>query len=474
MNLTNARKFLSTAAALVALLATSAPSFADNGIWTSTTGGLWSDTNNWSGGIVADGADNFADFNSVDLPAGTSTVRLDSARTITSLIFGDTATATAGTWSLTNNGNPDNILTLASSSGTPTITNSVSTTISLSLAGTQGLVKAGAGTLTLTGINTYSGATTVNGGNFRINTGGLVNGGALTTGSFSGAKLQVNGGTLISSTLATINESGSGFQLSSGSATFNGGIKLVSSSDVSPLILVDGGRFTATDVEITRNKNYGTGTAPTAAETATGFYVSTSATNAVVNVGTLRIGTSNSGGTARIDAGTVTTGTTSVGLNTATGRWNAFQVNGGTFTSNAIIVSANAGFANRAIMLLTGGTTTADSITLGAGGSGAVATVTMSGASTNLYVGSGGIASNGSGTFTTNLNGGTLGAKADWTGSVNLTIGGGVTIKAADVNDGAHNITLNGTLADSSAITKLATDSLPWARIIRVTLVRLR
>jgi hypothetical protein len=40
---------------------------AANGTWTNTSsGGLWSGTGNWSGGTVADGSGNAADFNTVD------------------------------------------------------------------------------------------------------------------------------------------------------------------------------------------------------------------------------------------------------------------------------------------------------------------------------------------------------------------------------------------------------------------------
>ena len=41
-------------------------------------------------------------------------------------------------------------------------------TISSTLAGTGGLVKSGAGTVVLTGTNTYTGSTTINAGTIRI------------------------------------------------------------------------------------------------------------------------------------------------------------------------------------------------------------------------------------------------------------------------------------------------------------------
>jgi len=51
---------------------------------------------------------------------------------------------------------------------TPTITNSADSTIGSVLAGSQGLVKAGSGKLTLSGANTYTGVATVNGGMLEI------------------------------------------------------------------------------------------------------------------------------------------------------------------------------------------------------------------------------------------------------------------------------------------------------------------
>ncbi|HEV2971768.1 MAG TPA: autotransporter-associated beta strand repeat-containing protein, partial [Pirellulales bacterium] len=159
-----------------------------NGTWTDTTsGGLWSDPSNWSGGVVADGTDGIADFSTLDLTAD-NTVHLDSSRTIGSLLFGDTTPS--NNWTLHNNGNAANILTMGVSSGSPLIqVNNQSATISAILAGAQGLTTAGSGTVTLSGANTYSGGTTVANGT-AINTANSLilgssttqNGGAITSG----------------------------------------------------------------------------------------------------------------------------------------------------------------------------------------------------------------------------------------------------------------------------------------------------
>src|SRR5262245_82460 len=120
------------ALALFAILTCASFAHATNGIWTATSGAeLWSTTTNWSGGIVANGADGIADFSTLNL-AVNNTLHLDSARTIGSLIFGDTIPS--NNWALDNNGNAANILTLSNSGG-PTITvNNQTATISAILA----------------------------------------------------------------------------------------------------------------------------------------------------------------------------------------------------------------------------------------------------------------------------------------------------------------------------------------------------
>ena len=70
-----------------------------------------------------------------------------------------------GTWAVSGDG----VIRLNAASGTRTITTDTDASISNTLAGTQGFTKAGAGTLTLSGNNTYSGATTVSGGTLAVN-----------------------------------------------------------------------------------------------------------------------------------------------------------------------------------------------------------------------------------------------------------------------------------------------------------------
>jgi autotransporter-associated beta strand protein len=153
---------LALAACCVGITANSAAG-GTNGIWTRTTsGGAWSTTTNWATGIVANGTDGVADFSTLNITAD-ETVHLDTARTIGQLKFGDTTPSNI--WILDNNGNSANVLTLSVSSGAPTITVvNDQATISAVLSGTQGFADAGAGTLVISGANTYSGTLTINSG----------------------------------------------------------------------------------------------------------------------------------------------------------------------------------------------------------------------------------------------------------------------------------------------------------------------
>jgi len=130
---------------LATVLAPMPSVFAANGTWTNSVGGSWATAANWTNSVIAAGSGNTADFSELSL--GTApTVTLDGAQTIGNMIFGDQGN-TYG-WTLnTGTGGP---LTLAG--GTPTITvNNQTTTVGVGLAGSAGLVKAGSGTLVLSG-----------------------------------------------------------------------------------------------------------------------------------------------------------------------------------------------------------------------------------------------------------------------------------------------------------------------------------
>jgi len=158
---------------------------AADGTWTSTTsGGNWSDINNWAASTPA-GTGGIADLTTTDLPAGAFNVVLDAAQDVSQLLLGDADGATAATWSISG----ANTLTL---SGAATINNSVTSTISAILGGTAGLTKNGAANLTLSNsLNAYSGGTMLKAGtlilgsNVSFGTGGIGTG----TITFDGGNL---------------------------------------------------------------------------------------------------------------------------------------------------------------------------------------------------------------------------------------------------------------------------------------------
>jgi autotransporter-associated beta strand protein len=446
-------------AGLLTALAATAPVQAQSGTWNNpATGGLWSVAGNWTGGVIADGSGSTADFSTLDLTSD-HTVVLDGTRTLTGLTFGDLDPATPANWMITDNADPLNFFTLDT---TPTITvnalgSDATATVRAAITGSLGLIKAGAGPLTLAGFNTYGGTTNVSGGILRLGTGGVINAGALSTANVAGARYIGSGGDLTSSALSTINQTGGGFLLESGSATFNGGIRTANSDG--SVIRIDGGTFTASTVELRRTQSY-PALRTTTDVNQNGLYV----TGGTVNITTLNAGTSNSSVSARIDGGDVLiSGNANIG-GTSNTRYSILQVKGGTFTStdptNGVVLGFSTTTGNNAEFYLTGGTSTVEKITMGTSalvtaGSG---TVYLNGGA--LYLGSGGVEKRAAGTYAANVSliAGTLGAKANWATGVNLSTGAETAnnafIKAADATDAPFNITLSGIISGSSGFTK--------------------
>lgn len=202
--------------ALFAAASLSAPSsgHAVDGTFSQTTAGTytWSNTGNWSGGIVPGGSGATANLTSGT--TGSYVLTLDTPVTLGNII-----NSTHG-WSIQG----PSTLTLAGTA--PSITSSgPGITIGAVLAGTQGVTLNGV--VTFNGANTYSGIT-------RVETGTLTVGNAQSLGSAANGTEVVNGASLIvnNTTIAgetvTINGSGSGGSLGSlqarGSATWAGDV----------------------------------------------------------------------------------------------------------------------------------------------------------------------------------------------------------------------------------------------------------
>lgn len=146
------------------------PAKAADGTWIQTASGTWGTPGNWTGGTVAGGSGFTAYFNTLNI-SGTSTVSLGASQTIGNLIFGDTNTSSAGSWVLNNGGNVANVLNLAGTTPTITVTalgTGATATISAIITGSNGLTKDGAGILTLSGSNTFTGGVNITGGELRL------------------------------------------------------------------------------------------------------------------------------------------------------------------------------------------------------------------------------------------------------------------------------------------------------------------
>lgn len=245
------RRFIPRASSSVALtllapaLALSTSLRAADGTWTSLSSGAWSTSGNWSGTNIADGSGSLADFSTLNITAAT-TVTLDSNRTIGSLKFADTTGTSAWTIGGTS------ILTLATGSGSPTITTNTDATINAALQGTQGFVKDGSGTLSLGGgvSNTISGAISVNAGALSIGNANSIKNTTASITVASGATLgywaaYTGGATMTNAlTLGGTGTSNQGAFTFGGNANYNGAITLSSNTKIA--LGFDGGNLSGT------------------------------------------------------------------------------------------------------------------------------------------------------------------------------------------------------------------------------------
>ncbi len=159
--------------------------------WNVDADGTWSTGTNWLNEVAPNGSGVLVDFTLVK--TAPRTVTLDLNRTVGSLVFGS---ADAFPWTLTRTGS--NLLTLDVPSGSPVIESQdvgldVDTTISAVLAGSDGMTKTGAGTLSLTGANTYTGTTAINGGRITVE---ALAGNGLNSPLGSGSTMSFDGGIL--------------------------------------------------------------------------------------------------------------------------------------------------------------------------------------------------------------------------------------------------------------------------------------
>ena len=203
--------------------------------WTSAAGGLWSGTGNWQNGLVAD-ANNYAKFDTVDY-SGTTTVTLDSPRSVSGIAFGDAVVSGSNTTLVIGNGgNAANTLTL--NGGHPTVTvgdmgTGGATLLGMTMAGSCGLDKEGAGTLILAGSNQFTGGTYVGAGKLSAAASGALAAGTVTVASSGTLAFTGTGTAICTNTNALLLASG-------GNQTFNLRNDFTASGSVSGTAIVTG------------------------------------------------------------------------------------------------------------------------------------------------------------------------------------------------------------------------------------------
>ena len=330
-------------------------------------------------------------------------------------------------------------------------------TVAGPLVGAGAFTKSGSAVLTYTGTTAsgFTGALNINTGIFRVAAGSTLAAGSFTVAATAGAQFHVNGGAFTSSALSTVNQTGAGFLIDSGTAAFNGGIR--TNGDNGGVIRVSGGTFTASDVNVQRNS---AGTV----DFTRGFILS----GGTSTVGTIRLGSANSNGAMSVEGGNLTAnGAVTIGNQQTSGRGGAMRVTSGTFTSTDTVdgivlgktnlVNGNAN--NVASATFTGGVSKVEKFTLGFDSTVTAGSSTIAVNGGTLYLGSGGIVKNGTSGLTTavNLTAGLIGANADWASAVSVSTGttatNNITIKAASDADVAHDITING-VTGSGGFTK--------------------
>ena len=466
------------------LASSSASANIELGSYTLTAGG--NNTNTMVNGVISGSG------SLVKLGSGTMT--LSGSNT-----FGGTTTVSAGTLSITGDGNlGSGAVNLAGGtlniSGATTIDNAIvltgnssignynAVTLSGAISGPYSLTKTGSGTLTLSGSNSY-GATIVNGGTLSVASDANLGSGSVTLGS--GTTFQVTGATTIDN---AIDLTGNATVSTTANATLSGvisGAFTLTKAGASTLALSGTNTYGATTVSagtlsVASDSNLGSGTLTLASGSTLSVTSAGTLDNAIALSGNATVDTAADTTLSGVISGSnnlTKTGSavlTLTGSNTYSG---STSINAGTLSvaSDANLGAGALNLANGTTLQITG-TTTIDNalaltglVTVNAGaaatlsgtisGTGSLtktgtSNLTLSGSNTNsgaTTVAAGTLVVDGStNSATTVASGATLAGSGTLGGDVSVQSGG--TLSPG--NGGAGTLTVNGnlTLALSSTL----------------------
>ncbi len=401
--------------------------------------------------------------------------------------------------------NPAASATLGADAGTIEVTAGNTTTINVNLVGTNGLAKAGTGTLVLSGDNTYAGGTALDAGTIRVSNSAALGTGALTmaggTTLAAGANGLTVGNAVVTNGVGTIDTGANTLTL----AGVISGAGSIAKAGAGTLILsaanTHGGGTTlnAGTIRVGNSAALGTGALTMASGTtlqagAAGLTVGNAialASGGIIDVNgqVLTLGgvVSGTGPLSVIDSqGQAADALILAGVNSHTG--------GTVVTGTTVQVSQDANLGNAAGgVMLVGGTlrttasfSTARGVTLGTGGgvidvaTGTTLTSTGVISGTSLTkLGGGTLALNAANTHSggTALNAGTIAiGNAAALGTGALAMAGGTTLQAGAANlavanaistagvgtidTGANTLTLNGVISGTGSIAKAGTGTL--------------